>query len=259
MFIAECPQNISPLATFGITVIILFNRKDDSFLTAQAFTAIALINLLTSPVIRFIQLMPQLLQCISNFERIQEYANLTNDERSRNGSTGSSKTANSSINLQPLFQEVPGQRHDHQKYVIHLKRSSFAWKKSSSPFLREIELKIPRGSITICIGSVGSGKTMLMESILGETVPTLGPAPSRGSSIAYCAQRPWLEHGTIQDNIIGVTQYDSNWYQTVIGLCQLDADLQALPRRDKTIVGSKSSSLSGGQLQRVVSTLDQST
>jgi ABC-type multidrug transport system fused ATPase/permease subunit len=252
MSVAECPQNISPLVTFGVNVIISLYWKNRSLLTAQAFTAIALINLLTTPVIQLVQLMPQLLQCVGSFERIQEYANYANDGPLHDGSAKFSNLVNSSIILQPLIQPLPARDDNHENHVISLRGSSFAWKKSKTPFLKEINLKIPRGSVVVCVGGVGSGKTMLMKSILGETVCSLGPAPSRVSSVAYCAQQPWLEHGTIQNNIIGVTQYDPTWYKTILRVCQLDADLEVLERRDKTVVGSKGSNLSGGQIQRIV-------
>lgn len=257
MFVAECPQNISPLVTFGVTVIISLYWKSGSLLTAQAFTAIALINLLTTPVIQLVQLMPQLLQCVGSFERIQEHANYANDGLLHDDSTKSSNLANSSITSQPLFQELPARDINDEKHVISLKGSSFAWQKSKTPFLKGINLRISRGSVTLFVGAVGSGKTMLMQSILGETVYSLGPAPSRVSSVAYCAQQSWLENGTILSNIIGVTQFDSTWYKTVIQACQLDADLQVLGKGDQTVVGSRGSSLSGGQRQRIVRILGE--
>ena len=258
MFVAECSQNISPLITFDVTVIISLYWKNGSLLIAQTFIAIALINLLTTSVIQFVQLMSQLLQCVDSFERIQEYVNYANDELLHDGSVKFSNFANSSISLQPLFQALPARDDNHEKHVISLRGSSFAWKKSKTLFFKKINLKIPRGSVTLCVEGVGSGKTMLMKSILGETVCSLGSALSRVSSVAYCAQQPWLEHGTIQSNIIGVTQYDSTWYKTVVRVCQLDANLQILKRGDKTIVGSKDSNLSGEQIQRIIKIFGES-
>lgn len=244
VFIAECPQNISPLATFAVNVIIALYWKNGSLLTAQAFTAIALINLLTIPVIQLVQLMPQLLQCVGSFERIQEYCNHADDAAEHDES---SKPSN------PLARVVLARSENDQKHVITLENNSFTWKKSKTPFLKDIDLRVPRGSVTVCVGAVGSGKSMLLEGILGETIRSLGPAPNCTSSIAYCAQQPWLENGTIQSNIIGISQCDSKWYETVNSACGLDADLQALERGDKTVVGSKGFNLSGGQKQRIVS------
>lgn len=242
-----------------MTVIISLYWKDGSLLTTQAFTAIALINLLTTPVIQLVQLMPQLLQCVGSFERIQEYANYGNNRSSHDDSTKDSSFSGSSIRLQPLLESLSTRDDNRGQHIISLRGSSYAWKKSQAPYLKEIGLQIPRGSVTVCVGAVGSGKTMLMQSILGETVLSSGPGFSRVASVAYCAQQPWLENGTIRSNILGTTQYDPTWYRTVLEVCQLDADLQALEKQDKTVVGSKGSNLSGGQVQRIVRIRGEST
>ncbi|KAI0126998.1 ABC transporter [Xylariales sp. AK1849] len=251
VLLSECPQNISPMATFAVYVIIALYWKNASLLTAQAFTAIALINLLTTPVLQLVQIMPQLLQCVSSFERIQEYCNFADDAAEYDESSEPSIRAGSSISLQSLSRIVSAQSENDHKQAIILENSNFTRDKSKTPFLKDIDLRVPIGSFTVCVGAVGSGKSMLLESILGETISSLGPAPNRTSSIAYCAQQPWLEKGMIQSIIFGISQYDSKWYKTVKSACSLDADLQTLERRDKTVIGSKGLNLSGGQKQRI--------
>ncbi|KAM0664901.1 hypothetical protein ACQRIU_006285 [Beauveria bassiana] len=61
VLLSECPQNISPLTTFAINVIVTLYRENGSLLTAQAFTSIALINLLTVPVMQLVQISRRLL------------------------------------------------------------------------------------------------------------------------------------------------------------------------------------------------------
>ncbi|KAM0255269.1 hypothetical protein ACHAQJ_005924 [Trichoderma viride] len=251
VLLSECPQNISPLVTFAINIIIALYWKNGTLLTAQAFTSIAVINLLTNPVIQLIQLMPQLLQCVASFERIQEYCNHTDDTTKDEKSSESSNYTGSSISLHPFPQLRPSRNEHGQEHMIVLENNNFTWEKSKAPFLKNINLKVPRGSFTICFGAVGSGKSMLLESILGETICSLGRAPKCTASIAYCAQQPWLENGTIQSNIIGVSQHDSKWYNTVVSACGLNADLKALKQSDRTVVGSKGANLSGGQKHRI--------
>lgn len=234
-------------------MIIAVFWRDGSLLTAQAFTAIALVNLLGAPVISIVQLMPQLLQCVGSFERIREYCNYADDATSVEEVYNNDYRSGSAISLRSLAGEMTGRNANDAKHAICLENNSFAWSKSKEPFLKDIDLRAPIGSVTICVGAVGSGKSMLLESVLGETICSLGPAPSFASSIAYCAQQPWLENGTIRSNIIGVSQYDRKWYKTVKSACGLDADLQTLERGDKTVVGSKGLNLSGGQKQRIVS------
>jgi ATP-binding cassette, subfamily C (CFTR/MRP), member 1 len=231
-------------------VVVTLFWKNGSLLTAQAFTAVALINLLTAPVIQLIQLMPQLLQCVASFQRIQDYCNDADEPSKVNVP---SYCAGSSISLYPLTRAVPAQNRNDQKHVIVLENNSFTWERTKASFLKNINLKVPRRSVTVIAGAVGSGKSMLLQSILGETICSSSPPPSRVSSIAYCAQQIWLENGTIKSNIIGISKYDSKWYKTVSSACGLDTDLQTFERGDKTLVGSKGSNLSGGQKQRIVS------
>lgn len=227
--------------------------KNTPLQTAQAFTSVALINLLTIPVIQLVQLMPQLLQCVGSFVRIQEYCNYANNGIEINESKRPTNHAGSSISLHSLAQLELAQREDNTRDAITLRNNSFAWDKAKTPFLKDIDINIPVGSFTVCVGAVGSGKSMLLESMLGETISSLGPMPKWASSLAYCAQEPWLENGTIRSNIIGISSYDPKWYKMVKSACGLLTDLQALERGDKTVVGSKGLNLSGGQKQRIVS------
>ncbi|KAI0170239.1 ABC transporter [Pestalotiopsis sp. NC0098] len=249
--LSNAVMNLAPLATFAIYVIISLYWKDGSLLTAQTFTSIALINLLTTPVLMLIQLMPQLLQCISFFDRIQEYCNYAEDDVARDESNEPSEHTGSSISLQSLTRTTPTQPADLTKHVLAVENKSFAWEKSKPYFLKDISLRILPGTVTVCVGVVGSGKTMLLESILGETVSNLGKESDRSAPIAYCTQQPWLENTSIRNNIIGASHYDAQWYKTVQSACALDADFRTLERGDKTTVGSKGLNLSGGQKQRI--------
>jgi ATP-binding cassette subfamily C (CFTR/MRP) protein 1 len=200
--------------------------------------------------------MPQLLQCVGSFQRIQDYCAYAGDSVEQDGFGESTDPATSSISLHTLAQ-VPARSESDEKHVITLQNNSFTWGESKTPFLKDIDLRVQRGSVTVCVGAVGSGKSMLLESMLGETICSLGSRLNCPSSVAYCAQQPWLENGTIQSIIIGVSEYDPKWYKVVNSACGLDADLQALEHGDKTIIGSKGLNLSGGQKQRIVSTLTQ--
>jgi ATP-binding cassette subfamily C (CFTR/MRP) protein 1 len=73
-----------------------------------------------------------------------------------------------------------------------------------------------------------------------------------GGAIAYCAQTPWLVNKTIQENILGSSLFDGQWYARVLKAAALLDDLKSYPIGDRTVVGSKGITLSGGQKQRIV-------
>jgi ABC-type transport system involved in cytochrome bd biosynthesis fused ATPase/permease subunit len=58
------------------------------------------------------------------------------------------------------------------------------------------------------LGDIGSGKSSFLLSILNEVKPAKGSLVTVNGSIAYAAQRPWLMHGTVRDNILMCSAYE---------------------------------------------------
>lgn len=64
-------------------------------------------------------------------------------------------------------------------------------------------------------------------------------------------QPPWLQRGTLRENILFGKSFDSNWYKTVLDACCLTQDLENLHGGDLVRVGEGGMTLSGGQRARV--------
>lgn len=69
--------------------------------------------------------------------------------------------------------------------------------------------------------------------------------------LSYAAQEPWLFAGNIRQNITFGQPFDPTRYREVIKVCALERDLAQLPYSDRTVVGERGVSLSGGQRARV--------
>ncbi len=121
--------------------------------------------------------------------------------------------------------------------------------------LTGVNLRVDHGSLVIVSGPIGSGKSMLLQAILGELPPTQGSIQLASRRVAYCAQKPWLPSGSIKQAICGMgdDQGDIRWYRHVVEACCLEHDLELLSDSDETQIGSGGLNLSGGQRQRVVS------
>ncbi|KAJ9119028.1 hypothetical protein QFC22_003518 [Naganishia vaughanmartiniae] len=130
-------------------------------------------------------------------------------------------------------------------------------------------------SLNIVAGPTGSGKTLLLLSILGEakildgsidaprsTRDAIAGLGYRGSiadaatrarwlqpSIAYTPQTAYIEHGTIRDNIIFGQVFWEERYNQVLQACSLVDDLATLADGDMTELSTDT--LSGGQQSRI--------
>ena len=113
-----------------------------------------------------------------------------------------------------------------------------------------------QGKINLIIGPTGCGKTSLLMALLGELhyVPS-GPDSwfnlPREDGVAYAAQESWVQNETIRDNILFGSKFDEVRYRKVIYQCGLSKDLTMFDAGDKTEVGEKGLTLSGGQKARI--------
>ncbi|KAL4069345.1 P-loop containing nucleoside triphosphate hydrolase protein [Scleroderma citrinum] len=169
---------------------------------------------------------------------------------------------------------------EHQSQIVHLelehpetigfRDATFTWSDDTdgtlTPSKRKFNLRIEdevifkRGCINLVIGPTGSGKTSLLMALLGEMhfVPSnlcsWFNLPRKGG-VAYAAQESWIQNETIilnaKDNILFGAPYDEARYKKVIYQCALERDLQLFGAGDRTEVGEKGLTLSGGQKARV--------
>ncbi|KAI5803779.1 hypothetical protein EDC01DRAFT_775254 [Geopyxis carbonaria] len=137
--------------------------------------------------------------------------------------------------------------------------------------LRGLDLEFPRGELSVISGRTGAGKSLLLSALLGEADLLSGriemPAPPtpaersdakahRGnwilsSAVAFVAQIPWIENGTIRDNIVFGLPFDQARYEATLHACALEKDMEALEDGEMTEIGANGINLSGGQRWRV--------
>eukprot|EP00927_Polykrikos_kofoidii_P030678 TRINITY_DN26405_c0_g1_i1.p1 TRINITY_DN26405_c0_g1~~TRINITY_DN26405_c0_g1_i1.p1 ORF type:complete len:1239 (-),score=151.26 TRINITY_DN26405_c0_g1_i1:226-3942(-) len=127
--------------------------------------------------------------------------------------------------------------------------ADFGWP-GGPRLLRKASFEINRGSLTLCLGSVGCGKSSLLLAIAGEC-PRLCGSLSRVSDVAFVSSRPWLVNDTVRENILAGREFDSSLYASVLHACALNADVALWAHGDATLLGERGQAVSGGQRQRI--------
>jgi ABC-type multidrug transport system fused ATPase/permease subunit len=116
--------------------------------------------------------------------------------------------------------------------------------------LFRVSLEAHRGALFCIVGKVGSGKSSVLLSVLGDLVCVLGEVSVKGR-VAYVGQRPFIQNSTLKDNILFGRPYDEAKYMKTLEMCALLPDLDVLPAGDQTEIGERGINLSGGQKARV--------
>ncbi len=142
---------------------------------------------------------------------------------------------------------------------------TFTYEGTEAPVLRHIDLEIARGEAVGLVGPTGSGKTTLVDLVLGLLVPTRGRVLVDGEDltgretgwrrqVGYIPQDIFLADVSIRENVaFGVRRDDIDDDAVWLALerAQLAEFVRSLPKRLDTAVGERGVRVSGGQRQRI--------
>ncbi|RCK54406.1 Oligomycin resistance ATP-dependent permease YOR1 [Candida viswanathii] len=117
------------------------------------------------------------------------------------------------------------------------------------PGLHNVDFAVGRGELVIVTGKIGSGKSSLLNAIAGQMKCTSGYVKVNGSLLS-CGQ-PWIQNATVKENIVFGKPFDAEHYAKVIHACALIDDMKLLPAGDRTEIGERGVTLSGGQKARI--------
>ncbi|KAJ8684206.1 hypothetical protein QAD02_019998, partial [Eretmocerus hayati] len=184
---------------------------------------------------------------------------------SSNGIISSEKVKGTAVNSDSEYHPSPVE--------ISFHRVSANWVPGQlPPTLNELTFKIDAGSLCALAGSVGSGKSAILNLLLRELAVGAGTVSLRQKlddefsdvnlqngynsdnpnlKISYACQDSWLFSGTVRENILFGQPFDPARYSEVTEVCALRRDFEQLPKGDLTVIGERGASLSGGQRARV--------
>ncbi|RVE50914.1 hypothetical protein evm_004481 [Chilo suppressalis] len=261
----SCVKLNTKVAIFlSIISLITF---DNHLTAAKIYVALSYYDMLRLNLIDFLPLaISSTLEAKVSLNRMQEFL-LLKEVENNNGidlvtidedqtdPKGASKTTSNGNNV--IDSQVKSSMEEPKPPVlISMQNYTAHWTNTDDESLEKvtalnnIDLKIKPEILTVVIGTVGAGKSTLLQAMLGELSPTSGKLEVHGK-LAYAAQDPWLFEASVRQNILFGQKMDYRRYNKVIECCQLKTDLDILPHGDKTIVGERGVSLSGGQRARI--------
>ncbi|TXG71729.1 hypothetical protein EZV62_000308 [Acer yangbiense] len=164
------------------------------------FTATTIFRILQEPIRNFLQALNSMSQAVISIERLENYmksGELKEDSVEREeGCSGN--------------------------IAVEVKDGTFSWEdEGGEEVLKNLNLDIEKGQLAAVVGTVGSGKSSLLASILGEMHKISGKVTVCGTT-AYVAQTSWIQN-----------------------------DLAIMEDEDRTEIGERGINLSGGQKQRI--------
>jgi ABC-type multidrug transport system fused ATPase/permease subunit len=108
------------------------------------------------------------------------------DEKKEHGGKKSSKSK-----TKPHVKVTP-QVDDEKKPATNTSTEEKAKKDEEVFMVTNVDLIIPRGQLVAIVGAVGSGKSSLLQGLIGEMRKT-GGSVVFGGSVAYCPQTAWIQ------------------------------------------------------------------
>ncbi|KAK9460193.1 P-loop containing nucleoside triphosphate hydrolase protein [Lipomyces oligophaga] len=227
-FLGSCSPFFVSCATFA-TFVWTSNKP---LSTDIVFPALTLFNLLSIPLTMFPQAATALVESLVSLKRLSTF--LLTEE------------------LQPDAVRKLDPLYGLGDISVSAEKGTFLWNRlgNGDAALRNISFQARVGELSCIVGRVGSGKSAMLQAILGDLYRVSGSVTVHGY-VAYCAQVPFIMNASVKDNILFGKRFHADFYEQTIRACALVEDFRVLPDQDETLVGEKGINLSGGQKARL--------
>ncbi|CAH9132036.1 unnamed protein product [Cuscuta epithymum] len=228
VFLFWASPTLVSVVTFGVCVVLKTPLSAGTVLSA-----LATFRILQEPIYNLPELISVIAQTKVSVDRMQSFI----IEESQKSLTGylapNDTTADVAVEIEP---------------------GEYSW---GSDYMRKPtikiteKIKIRKGCKVAICGSVGSGKSSFLSSIMGEIPKVFGRSVKTNGSKALVPQSAWIQTGTVRENVLFGKEMDAGRYHDVLERCALKRDIEMLVDGDLTMVGERGINLSGGQKQRI--------
>ncbi len=240
-------ESITITGMLTLTILLVLLGKD-----IQAIAPI--LALFGAAFMRLKSCLNQIVSSVTNFRYNAVSINPVYDDLSHYASKKPSQSSSSIAS-----------RHVDFKEKITLENVCYTYPGASAEALTDINLVIPKRSTVAFVGPTGSGKTTLVDVIMGLLTPNRGDIAVDAKSIfdnlalwqtciGYVPQSIYLMNDTIKHNVaLGIddNEIDEKRFKRAAAIAQLEEFIDKLPQRENTNIGEHGVRLSGGQRQRI--------
>ncbi|KAK3676345.1 ATP-binding cassette glutathione S-conjugate transporter ycf1 [Recurvomyces mirabilis] len=228
--VANFTWSTTPFLVSCSTFAVFVTTQNTPLSTEIVFPALTLFNLLTFPLAVLPMVITAIIEASVAVGRLTDF--FVSDE------------------LQPdavLRSEAVGAGEE----AVRIRDATFTWNKDDDRnVLHDINFSAHKGELSCVVGRVGSGKSSILQTMLGDLYKIKGEVVMRGTS-AYVAQSSWVMNASVRENIVFGYKWDPAFYDRTFKACALTEDFATLPDGDQTEVGERGISLSGGQKARL--------
>lgn len=240
---------VETLFVLGLLVFLLL-ATDGRGTNAET---LSLLGLLAYAVLR---IMPSLNRIVVNIGNLR-FGGAAVDEL-----TAEVERVRADVGMRVPVDDLPERPLERQLECRHV---GYRYPSSDGDVLAAVDLTIHRGQYVGLVGATGSGKSTLVDLLVGLLSPTAGVIlvdgidvasniPGWQRSLGVVSQTVFLVDETLRRNVaFGIPEatIDDALVADAISMAQLDELIASLPLGLETMVGERGVRLSGGQRQRV--------
>ncbi|KAK0501032.1 P-loop containing nucleoside triphosphate hydrolase protein [Armillaria luteobubalina] len=238
--------NFAGIAALGTFV----GLKSEDLYPEILFTILTVVNLVTLPISTVGNCFPLLLASYASMKRIAGFLSLP-EKTSFTEQDASTSSKFSDDEKSDIKHPSDISLSTYSPSRVTLSHATIAAGKDGKALLSDCNVSFSMNSVSMIVGPVGAGKSILLKTLLGETYFIDGAKTSvlPQGRIAYAPQEAFVWPTTVRANIVLDNEFNPQWYETVVDACALRPDLARMANGDMTEISP--GSVSGGQKQRV--------
>jgi ATP-binding cassette, subfamily C (CFTR/MRP), member 1 len=239
MVAAVCSPLLATAAAFSFYVLV---NEDNLITPSSAFTVLLLFSVLRFPINMGARLVGKFAQALDSAKRISDFLQREAIQPNSLVEWKAEDAVDKALvdivgaTFQTSGQPLVGESEENKKDATN---PTFT--------VSNVTLSLHKAQVCAIVGRVGSGKSVLLQGLLGE-MRTLGEGQASViGTVGYASQVPFILNTSLRENVLFGLSFDKQHYQRVLAACCLEQDILRFPGGDLCQIGERGVTLSGGE------------